>query len=67
MKFHFVFYVFMIDLADCDAIILNKAKQLIDKYLDKSFPVFHTPLTAGLQPAGQCRRVANPARAMLGK
>jgi len=32
----------------------------------KSFPVFHTPLTAGLQPAGQCRRVANPARAMLG-
>jgi len=37
---------------------------LWSKYLDKSFPVFHTPLTAGLQPAGQCRRVANPARAM---
>jgi len=34
------------------------------KYLDKSFPVFYARLKAGLQPAVQCRRVANPARAM---
>ena len=36
------------------------------KYLDKSFTVFPAPLKVGLQPTGQYRRVANPARAMLG-
>ena len=35
------------------------------KHLIKSFPVFSTLLAAGLQPAAQCRRVANPAGAML--
>ncbi len=35
------------------------------KCLDNSFPVFSTRLAAGLQPAAQFRRVANPARAML--
>ncbi len=36
------------------------------KYLDISFPVFHALLAVGLQPTGQCRRVANPATAMQG-
>ena len=35
------------------------------KYLDISFPVFYARLKAGLQPAVQCRRVANLPRAML--
>ena len=37
----------------------------ISKYLDISFPVFYARLKAGLQPAVQCCRVANPPRAML--
>ena len=37
----------------------------IPKYSDKSFRVFSTLLAVGLQPTAQCRRVANPAGAML--
>ncbi len=36
------------------------------KYLAKSFRVFSVSLAAGLQPAAQCRRLANPVGAMLG-
>jgi len=39
--------------------------QITCKYLDKSLSVFYAPLKAGLQPAAHCRRVADPARAML--
>ncbi len=44
----------------------NGGTQRNDKYLAISFRVFSALLAAGLLPAAQCRRVANPARAMLG-